>query len=200
VTLSSTSVPVPPIGDRASTGLRWVAPVTAWGLVAVSEISTHAVGGLPLLTFPFQVVAWVLAVWITLRRLRRTRLGGVLPRAVAAVLILAAAVWFSSWSTFAPAAYLRLHQSQFDYAAAHPPSDAYLGSRLPLAVRLISVNWNTSQLGDGMIFVPQYVGINDAGGFVHAPPGVPQERVFDLYGWGGTLGSCKHLSGNWYYC
>jgi hypothetical protein len=144
-----------------------------------------------------QLGLWSWAVVAAVRVLRPVAV-----KVIAAVVLVAGAVWFVNWAWISPAAYFEVHRGQFAYIATHPPStnvDHYTGDRLPWQVRDVSVTWNAT-IDNDVIVVPAIMGFNDATGYVHVGEVPPPDGVVDLNGYGYPVKSCKVLSGGWRWC
>jgi hypothetical protein len=204
---------VPAAEVSAAASLRpggWVGGVLAWvPVVFVEMVSIPNEWLLVLLVPPFELVLWLVAGWLTLRLLTRTR-SGRLVRAAAVLVFGGLCVHFTNWGVFHPGSYYATHRYAFHAVAAGARNgsvgsmDDYYGRALPWCLRDLSTLGTAAVVGEQdsgpVVFLPQWLGIpDDAAGYVFVD-GVPEPGLtVDLFGARVHVAGGTDLGDGWWY-
>jgi hypothetical protein len=188
----------------------WVGCALAWvPVVLVEMVSIPNEWLLVFLVPPFELVLWLVAGWLTLRLLTRTRPGR-LVRAAAVLAFGVLCVQFTNWGVFHPSSYYATHRYAFSAVAAGVrngsvgSTDDYYGRALPWYLRDLSTLGTAAVVGeqDGgpVVFLPQWLGIPaNAAGYVFIDGAPEPGLTVDLFDDPVHVAGGIDLGDGWWY-
>ncbi|MPZ26213.1 MAG: hypothetical protein GEV12_07105 [Micromonosporaceae bacterium] len=189
----------------------WLGLLIAWTCVIGYDAAN--VENVSLLTYVsprFELALWLVAIGLTLWRLKQARRGRLVLAATAVVLGIAC-TQVASWAVLVhPAPYYVTHRYAFDAVAAGVRdgsigvSDEYYGEPLPWYLRDLSTTGNVAKVGEQdrvpVVFLPQWLGIpDDAGGYVFCDCYPRSDLTVDLFGALARVRAGVDLGNGWWY-